>query len=265
MEKKRHINNYAIIPLSTLETAFNIKYRSSSLNIYTLNVLKHVERDDEIYNLINAIKRDGFHGCVITSKTAVKIIMKYLYNSTDLIRKLFKRVYAIGPATAREVSKYAKDIHIKTELYIPESHNSTGLIDILDENRRYLLISSDKVDEKLANLILISGGVIARIYSIEINLNALRGILTLLGNNKFKNTYFLFTSLSSSSAWLKLKRLDENGVLYRTNLYAIAISKRVSMSISRNDFIKIYINMDKNIDKFPEFIRGVVKLDPHTH
>lgn len=254
------MNNYFIIPLSTIKTALNIKREINDPNILVSEILKPNVKYENLNKLINIIRTKHFTATIFTSKTTVDILWKYLSVNREDLTKLFREVYAIGQGTADEIRSITHNLNIKPNIYVPNIQKSEGLIKLLSPNKRYLLISSNNVNKELANYVTDYDGFVIKIYDISVDLNSIEKILNIIRHKDFRKLYLIFTSKFSINAWFKLMSQNIINYIQNREIYAIAISRRVSELIPANHFKYIYTYYGDDITKFPIFIRNIIKI-----
>jgi uroporphyrinogen-III synthase len=247
------IKNYVIVPLSTRDTIASIKRQLRDKNIISFSLLGYRMDKFMLDNVFKKINSTNKFRSIFTSKTAVKIVWKYVKDKKNLASKIFQNSIAIGPQTALKILRLTQNLQC-SYVELPKRHNSKGIAEILKENENYILWCSKGVDKSLAKIIAARNGVVASIYEVRVkseNLKLLHNALI-----SYPTRYIIFTSLSSKDVWLHYKKRFRH---VNGDLYAIAISKRVANQIGSFNFKYIYTYDSTNISNFYDFIKEVVE------
>ena len=243
---------YVIVPLASRDTALELKRRLKGMRMVVLPILGYIPDRRAIERALAQVKGGDFRS-IFTSKTAVKVLWRRVRKDPGLARKIYGNSMAIGPSTAIAISKLCKGLGISPSVLVPERHNSQGILESLEEGRRYVLWCSESVNRVLADAMMKRGDLVAPIYRIGINEKMFGRLNSIL--SEYERKYLIFTSASSWDAWDRFMRAFP---LPDGEMYAIAISKRVAARLGKGCFKRIYVYEQPDLTLFPEFVREVV-------
>ncbi len=252
-----------IVPISSLETINSMKNKIMGVDIFgepLINIEADYETlEESLYNLKGTIFNRAMDiVSVFTSKNAAKTLIHYLHKNNKLSEysRIFEKVICIGPATLytlkQLLERYAPG-HSLVISEVPLSHNSNGLVNLLENTSATPLLWCSKfVDRGLKAYVQSRGGYVFELYDIKLDNDKLMGSLQLLG--KYKKVYMIFMSIRSLEAIRLLDPLKREA-----ELYGIFISKRVFEKAEPNLFNELYVYEDGDMDKFYEFVKGVIQ------
>ncbi|MGC8969587.1 MAG: uroporphyrinogen-III synthase [Conexivisphaera sp.] len=177
---------------------------------------------------------------VVTSPNAVDAMASLL--PRDLLESALSDSIAIGPMTASAIL----DVVPGARVSVPRSHDSASLIALLRGGRRVLWCSTG-VEESLARAVYRAGGIVVRLYRLEVDERSADEIRSSLSADDL----VVFASMASVEAWSRVRI----GLAPRPR--AAAISRRVAAALRGDESISSLAVFEMgDMRKFPEFLRA---------
>lgn len=184
---------------------------------------------------------------IFTSPAAVEAVSSAL--PADLLARVLRLVYAIGPITASAAFEAASRAGARAEVRSPEGNDSLSLAAMLEEGPRYVLWCSSGVSPQLERRVLELGGRVVKLYRVEVDRRAAEEASSLLASGSVK--LLVMASSSSLEAWRAIR-----GSAPRP-LAAAAISWRVASGLRGDPLISSVAWYDGDIRGFPAFLGEV--------